>query len=163
MPDLQIPLIETIALLSLRVGVMLAFTPVFSCFPFRRRRVLLVVALSVAIAGALWTPTMPAPDTGAFAFCAGGAEFSFGLLLACGIFCAFAAVAFAGRVLDIQIGFGIGQIFDPVSRAQVPVVTSVFMYSGALIFFSWTAITPRSEGWPTPWTWCRWADSRSTP
>ncbi|WZB69068.1 flagellar biosynthetic protein FliR [Achromobacter xylosoxidans] len=150
-------------MLSLRVGAMLAFTPVFSLFPIpATARVLLVVALSVAIAGALRTPTMLAPDTGTFLALA-ATEFSFGLLLACGIFCAFAAVAFAARVLDIQIGFGIGQIFDPVSRAQVPVVTSVFMYSGALIFFLVDGHHALLRGLAHTWTWCRWADSRSTP
>lgn len=107
-------------MLSLRVGVMLAFTPVFSLFPIpATARVLLVVALSVAIAGALWTPTMPAPDTGAFLALA-AAGFSFGLLLACGIFCAFAAVAFAGRVLDIKSASALARSSIPSAARKCP-------------------------------------------
>ncbi|MGG2424992.1 flagellar biosynthetic protein FliR, partial [Ralstonia pseudosolanacearum] len=30
---------------------------------------------------------------------------------------------------------GIGQVFDPVSRAQVPIMTSVFLYTGVIVFF----------------------------
>lgn len=133
---LQIPSLVTIVLVSIRIGTMLAFTPVFTMFPIpATARVLLVAMLSIAIGAALPAAASTAPiSVGGFIQSA-ALEFSFGLLLACGIFCAFSAIAFAGRALDIQIGFGIGQVFDPISRTQVPIITSIFLYTGVLLFF----------------------------
>ena len=115
---------------------MLAFTPVFTQFPIpASARVLVVLMLSITLAFALPRQASPvAFDLGGF-IQAAALEFSFGLLLAGGIFCAFAAIAFAGRALDIQIGCGIGQVCDPVSRSQVPILTSVFLYTGVVVFF----------------------------
>lgn len=136
MINLQISAVTTILLISIRIGTMLAFTPVFTMFPIpATARVLLVAMLSVVAAAALPATGHPAPSSAGALIQSAALEFSFGLLLACGIFCAFSAVAFAGRALDIQIGFGIGQVFDPVSRTQVPIITSVFLYASVLLFF----------------------------
>lgn len=133
---LQIPPLVTIVLVSIRIGTMLAFTPVFTMFPIpATARVLLVAMLSIAIAAALPGGAQAAPGSVGGFIQSAALEFSFGLLLACGIFCAFSAIAFAGRALDIQIGFGIGQVFDPISRTQVPIITSIFLYTGVLLFF----------------------------
>ncbi|MGV2895819.1 flagellar biosynthetic protein FliR [Achromobacter sp. AGC78] len=131
-----IPTFATVVLVSIRIGAMLAFTPVFTMFPIPTTvRVLLVAMLSFAIASTLPVTALAAPVSVGEFLQSAALEFSFGLLLACGIFCAFSAIAFAGRALDIQIGFGIGQVFDPVSRAQVPIITSVFLYTSVLLFF----------------------------
>lgn len=115
---------------------MLAFTPVFSMFPIpTMARVLLVAMLSIAIASALPIAASVTPISASSFIQSAVLEFSFGLLLACGVFCAFSAIAFAGRSLDIQIGFGIGQVFDPISRTQVPIITSIFLYTGVVLFF----------------------------
>lgn len=115
---------------------MLAFTPVFTMFPIpATARVLLLAMLSVATAAALPATAHSGPSSAGTFIQSAALEFSFGLLLACGIFCAFSAIAFAGRALDIQIGFGIGQVFDPVSRTQVPIITSIFLYASVLLFF----------------------------
>lgn len=133
---LQIPSLVTIVLVSIRIGTMLAFTPVFTMFPIpATARILLVVMLSIAIGAALPVPAPTGPISVGDVIQSAALEFSFGLLLACGIFCAFSAIAFAGRALDIQIGFGIGQVFDPISRTQVPIITSIFLYTGVLLFF----------------------------
>lgn len=136
MPAIDYSFLAVAALVSIRIATMLAFTPVFTQFPIpASARVLVVLMLSITLAFALPRQASPvAFDLGGF-IQAAALEFSFGLLLAGGIFCAFAAIAFAGRALDIQIGFGIGQVFDPVSRAQVPILTSVFLYTGVVVFF----------------------------
>lgn len=132
----QIPTVVTVILVSIRIGAMLAFTPVFTMFPIpATARVLIVAMLSFAIAAALPDTALVTPASAGELIQSAALEFSFGLLLACGIFCAFSAIAFAGRALDIQIGFGIGQVFDPVSRSQVPIITSVFLYTSVLLFF----------------------------
>ena len=132
----ELSAITVVVLISIRIGTMLAFTPVFTMFPIpATARVLLVAMLSVATAAALPATAHPGPSSAGTFIQSAALEFSFGLLLACGIFCAFSAIAFAGRALDIQIGFGIGQVFDPVSRTQVPIITSIFLYASVLLFF----------------------------
>ena len=120
-------------LISIRIATALAFSPLFSAAPVPpMARAALVLAFSVAMACAL--PIAAAP-TAPGAWVAGAVlEFALGLMLACGIACAFAAVALGGRILDIQVGFGIGQVFDPVSRAQVPILTSILLYTGMAVF-----------------------------
>jgi len=48
----------------------------------------------------------------------------------------FAALSFAGRLLDIQAGFGLATLIDPVSRAQSPLIGTMFTYAAGALFFS---------------------------
>ncbi|MFT4171312.1 MAG: flagellar biosynthetic protein FliR [Rhodocyclaceae bacterium] len=59
-----------------------------------------------------------------------------GFSLGLGIHVAFAAFSLGGRLLDIQIGFGIGQVFDPVSRRQVPILTTLFNLTAVVLFYT---------------------------
>jgi len=38
-------------------------------------------------------------------------------------------------LLDIQIGFGVAQVFDPMSQTQLPVLTTAFNQLGIIFFF----------------------------
>lgn len=62
-------------------------------------------------------------------------EVFFGLTLAFGIYTAFAALSFGGRVLDFQMGFGIANLVDPVTKNQEPLLGTVLSLMGVLIFF----------------------------
>src|SRR5688572_13299735 len=53
------------------------------------------------------------------------AEVLTGALMGFALQCAFAAFAMAGQVLDVQMGFGMGSIFDPVTRSNTPVLGTV--------------------------------------
>jgi flagellar biosynthesis protein FliR len=125
-------------LLSLRLAALLLLTPVLYAFNVPpSARVLLVVGLAIALASGL--AVAPAPEAlswnlGQLAV-ACMAEVALGALLALGILTAFAAISFAARLIDVQIGFGIAQVFDPVSRRQVPVLTSAFNQLGVVLFF----------------------------
>ena len=70
---------------------------------------------------------------------AGISEFGLGAVLSLGINIGFAVFTTAGRLLDIQIGFGIGQVLDPVTRQQMPVLTGIFRQLALAAFFSGTA------------------------
>lgn len=67
---------------------------------------------------------------------AGVSEFGLGAVLALGVNMGFAVFTAAGRLLDIQIGFGMGQVLDPVSRQQMPVLTGIFRQLALVAFFS---------------------------
>jgi flagellar biosynthetic protein FliR len=58
-----------------------------------------------------------------------------GATLGLGILLAFGAFTVAGHLLDVQIGFGIAQVFDPVSQRQLPILTSAFNQLAVLVFF----------------------------
>ena len=62
-------------------------------------------------------------------------ELVLGATLAIGILVAFASISVAGRLLDIQIGFGMAQVFDPLTRQQLPILTSAFNQIGVIFFF----------------------------
>jgi flagellar biosynthetic protein FliR len=62
-------------------------------------------------------------------------EAAVGATLGLGILMAFAGFALAGRLVDVQVGFGIAQVFDPTTRARMPVLSSIFALFAAVFFF----------------------------
>ena len=126
-------------LLSLRLGAVLLMTPVLRAANMPPTvRVLLVLGLAAALALGLpassAVPETLARDPGAlFAACV--AEVALGATLALGILVAFAAISFAGGLLDVQVGFGMAQVVDPVTQRQIPILTSAFNQVGVLVFF----------------------------
>jgi flagellar biosynthetic protein FliR len=100
-------------------------------------RVLVVLALAFALALGLpesQTRGLVSMDLGSLiAACA--TELALGATLALAILCAFAAISFAGRLLDVQVGFGMGQVFDPVTQREIPILNSAFDKLGVIVFF----------------------------
>lgn len=122
---------------SLRVAVVLAMTPVLYAMPVPNRvRLLVVMALSWVLAQAL-APSAPPPPAGV-----GGllqmamAELALGATMALGVLLAFAAFSLAGNLLDVQIGFGIAQVFDPVGNRAAPLLVSAFNYVAVIGFMA---------------------------
>ncbi len=149
MPDLT-PLLPfgmawlaKVLLLSVRLGAVFLATPLLAAASVPVTiRVLLVLGLAAALAGALPPVGDAAPDAAGFLLEHPGAllqaaatELVLGATLAVGIHLAFAAFAVAGRVLDIQIGFGLGQVLDPLSNTQLPILTTLFNQLGVIVFF----------------------------
>ena len=56
--------------------------------------------------------------------------------MAFAIHTAFAAISMAGRIIDIQSGFAIGTIYDPLSRKPNPVITSAFGMMAVAFFLA---------------------------
>jgi flagellar biosynthetic protein FliR len=124
-------------LLSLRLGALLLLTPVlYSASIPASVRVMLVIGLAVALALGIPSGGEQFAASGAGAlFEAAMAELALGATLALGIFVAFAAISMAGRLIDVQIGFGIAQVFDPTTQRQIPILTAAFNQVGVLVFF----------------------------
>jgi len=132
------PFFVAVFLLATRIAPVFVMTPVLQAFGVPAIvRVLVVVAMSFALALGLDPALLPSPSS----FTAGGLitamlnEAALGATLAFGVICAFAAISMAGRLIDVQIGFGIAQVFDPVTQRQVPVVQGAFDKVGAVVFF----------------------------
>lgn len=123
-------------LTAVRLGVVLLLSPVLSSLSgLVTVRVFLSLALSVLLVSGLG---LRAP-AGALALLplvlAAVAELVTGLVLAFGVFAAFGAFALAGKLLDIQSGFGIGNVYDPVTRAGAPLFATLLNMVGVVVFF----------------------------
>jgi flagellar biosynthetic protein FliR len=58
------------------------------------------------------------------------------VLLGLGVHVVLSAFALAGRLMDVQIGFGIGSVFDPVSRSSSNAMGALMSVLGVTLFFT---------------------------
>jgi flagellar biosynthesis protein FliR len=128
--------IVAMLLLSARIAALLLMTPLLyaAALPMLVR-VLMALGFACVIAlpfagGAAATPH----DVGAL-FQALLRELAIGATLGLGVLMAFAGFALAGRLVDVQVGFGIAQVFDPLTRTRMPVMSSIFTLFAAVFFF----------------------------
>jgi flagellar biosynthesis protein FliR len=125
-------------LLSVRLGVAVGLSPPFASYGLPALvRVALILALSALVAGAVAQQSgleqlIERPQE---LLVAVAAEGFIGMALGLGVHVVLAAFALAGRILDVQIGFGIGSIFDPVTRASSNVLASLMSVLGVTLFF----------------------------
>jgi flagellar biosynthesis protein FliR len=130
-----VPLLPKLAtgwlLLSLRIGAMLMMTPVFHAgyIPLTVR-VLLILALSLALGWAWGGNAKPPADLWQAAL----TELALGCTLGLGILFAFAAISFGGRLMDVEVGFGMAQVIDPVTRRQIPVLSALLDLLAIVLF-----------------------------
>lgn len=127
-----------VMLLTVRLSVAVGLSPPMSSYGLPSFvRMALVLALAVLSAG-----TTPLPealgglaDDPAGLLGAAATEALIGMMLGLGVHVALAAFALAGRLLDVQIGFGIGSIFDPLTRSNSNVLASLMSLVGVTLFF----------------------------
>lgn len=126
-----------ICLASIRIGMLFILTPIFSSMSrVTTVRVLLTLSLSVLLAANL-APAPQARDLGFGALlAAGAAEVATGGVLVFGVFAAFSAFSVAGSLLDIQSGFSIGSVYDPVTGGGAPVFTTLLNLAAVAMFFA---------------------------
>lgn len=127
-----------VLLLSLRLSAVFLATPILAAASVPVPvRVLFVLALAASLTAAL--PQARAPgvrlDGAGVLLAAAATELALGATLSLGVSLAFAAFSVAGRLVDVQIGFGLGQVIDPVSSAHQPILTSAFGQVGVVVFF----------------------------
>lgn len=126
-----------VLLISLRIAPTLAFAP-----PFTLARVPATIRLMLSIALAGWLVAgHPATSwqqdfwsRGLFLTMVG--ELMLGIALSLSLQLAFAALLTAGRAIDIQAGFGLAVLIDPTTRAQMPLVGTLFSYAAGMVFFA---------------------------
>lgn len=129
--------ILAVALVAIRFGAVLALTPIFgsASLPIHFR-VLFVVGLSALIVSALHLDPTRLPISVSAFLMASLAELVLGALMAFGIFAAFAAFLLAGRIMDIQLGFGVAAIIDPTNRSQAPLLGTILNLLAVTLFFA---------------------------
>jgi flagellar biosynthetic protein FliR len=133
--DIDSAWVISIFLVALRLGTFLIVNPVFSNLSgLVTVRLLFTLALCSAMVASLKLPTSVPLKPGAL-IPAALSEIVVGGALAFGVVAAFAAFSIAGRILDVQSGFGIGSVFDPVTRSGSPIFTTMLNLLAVAVFF----------------------------
>jgi flagellar biosynthesis protein FliR len=123
-------------LVSLRIGVIFMMSPVFTGLNgLVTVRVLLTLMLSaLLVSGLKLAPAATGLQLGPVVLAA-VLELAVGATLAFGVMAAFGAFSLAGKILDIQSGFGIGSVYDPVTRAGAPLFATMLNMLAVVVFF----------------------------
>ena len=135
--DFNVAWISAVLLCATRLSALLLATPVLQAMglPFQVRVTLILVLSLSLVTGMGLAPAAPLSDVGALIGAAIN-ELLTGALMAFGIFAAFAAFSFAGNALDLQIGFNIANVYDPVTRSQAPLLASLLGMLAVVLFFT---------------------------
>lgn len=123
-------------LIAVRLGVILIMTPIYASLSgLVTLRVFLTLSLTVLLVQGLDVrPASIAVELGPLLLAA-VLEVFVGATLAFGVFAAFGAFSVAGKILDIQSGFGLGSVFDPVTRSGAPLFGTIFNLLAVAVFF----------------------------
>lgn len=123
-------------LLSLRLSPALALAPPFS---MTRTPGFVRAMLGLGLAGCLAgsRPGATFADLSAGGLLVGAAaELALGMVFVLALHVMFAALQTAGRMIDVQVGFGLAGVLDPMSGAQSPIVGTLFAYLAGAVFFA---------------------------
>ena len=123
-------------LVSVRVSMVFLLTPLFSIgnLPVRIR-VMFTMALSLMFVLVLQKQQVLTDISVNKVFEIIIYEAFFGLLLAFGVFTAFASFNFGGRILDYQMGFGVASLIDPVTHNQDPLLGTMLNIMAVMVFY----------------------------
>jgi flagellar biosynthesis protein FliR len=135
---LLLPWIVSVALLTVRLTVAVALSPALSAYgtpaTVRIALTLVLAALTFAYRAAVPAAAAWVADP-ALLVLPVLAEVFIGALLGLGVHVVLAALALAGRLMDVQVGFSIGSVFDPVTRTSSNVLGSMTGLLGVTLFF----------------------------
>ncbi|TCS37709.1 flagellar biosynthetic protein FliR [Paucimonas lemoignei] len=124
-----------VILVSIRIGMVLVMTPVLGSTGLPARiKVLFVFAFSAALVSMTGLHLNTAVNNPINLLIAVLNEIVWGGLLGLGLLAAFSAFMVAGRVLDMQIGFGLANLFDPSTRTNAPLL-GVALHLYAIAWF----------------------------
>ncbi|MFY0678096.1 MAG: flagellar biosynthetic protein FliR [Neptuniibacter sp.] len=128
--------VVAIILTFIRLSALLLLTPLFAVakVPVMVRNLFLIALATVFVVGLDITPTS-VPYTLSDFFLAAIHELLTGAVMAFGLFAAFAAFLFGGRLLDFQMGFGVANLIDPATNAQGPLLGTILNVMAVMTFF----------------------------
>ena len=133
---LDLAALAVVFLIALRIGPLFVLAPVFGAVAIPLRvRVFLALSFALVLAAAIKPPPLASLDPAALIVAAAG-EMLLGIAFAFGMFAAFGAFLFGGRVLDLQIGFGVASLIDPATRNQSPLLGTALNLLAVAVFFA---------------------------
>jgi len=133
-----LPWLLSVALLTVRLTVAVALSPALSAYGVPA---IVRIALTLILAALTFAYHGPVPAAADWVAEPGLllipvlAEVFIGALLGLGVHVVLAAFALAGRLLDVQTGFAIGSVFDPVTRTSSNVLGTLLSLLGVTLFF----------------------------
>lgn len=130
-----LPEFQAFLVLISRIGGLLAALPVLSggAIPLKVK-VALILSLGLLLAPMVQLPTVPYDP---LALAAGlVSEMTIGLAIGLAVRLFFSALEVAGELIGIQMGFGVVQLFDPVTAHQTPIIGRFFTLLASLVFLS---------------------------
>jgi flagellar biosynthetic protein FliR len=123
------------ALLAVRIAAATAFTPVLGPAQIPGSvRVILAFVLGAAIVSGLPYPVAAPPDSAWVIVGSMLKELVTGCCLSLGFLSAYAATLFAGRALDVQVGFAVASTLNPASKEPSPLFGTVLSMAGVAVF-----------------------------
>lgn len=133
--DFLFSFIEPVFLISIRLAILFMMTPLFSGISMPpTAKISLILGLSASLAFGLNNSHSSDQLSLKNLFPGVFYEFAIGIVLALTVQVAFAAFSMAAALLDVQIGFGIAQVLDPITHQQTPILTSMFNQIAVLMF-----------------------------
>lgn len=134
--QLELSWLLALTLVSLRLTALLWATPLFALghVPARIKLVLILV-FGAALASLHSAEIASGIDTFGDFFAAAAVELTVGALMAFGLHCAFGAFLFGGRLLDLQMGFGVANLINPSSNEQDPLIGVLLLSVGVMTFY----------------------------
>ncbi|MEW8691989.1 MAG: flagellar biosynthetic protein FliR [Candidatus Thiodiazotropha endolucinida] len=129
-------MITAALLVATRVSPLFLLTPLFAITRVPARvRVLFVLALSAVLTAGIGVVPIEPPATLSGLMHAMVNELILGMILAFGLFTAFGAFLFGGRIIDFQMGFGVANLIDPATQSQAPMLGTVLNLMAVMTFF----------------------------
>jgi flagellar biosynthetic protein FliR len=129
--------LTAVFLVAIRLGPLFVLAPVFGTADIPvRMRVLLTVAFSLALVSATGTRAFDVGNSLGGLLSAAVSELFVGIAFTFGVLAAFAAFLYGGRLLDYQTGFGVANLFDPVTRSQGPLLGTALNLLAIAVFFA---------------------------
>ena len=123
-------------LLAARIAAATVLTPVFGPTQIPAP-VRVMISLGLAAFLLLAIPTsLPPIESGAGLAVATLGELVLGASLAFGFLVAYSATQLAGRVLDIQLGYGAASVLNPTTQTPAPLIGTVFGMAGVAVFLA---------------------------
>lgn len=133
----EVAWVTAVLLVSIRISALFLLTPLFAVAQVPVRvRVILTLAMAVLMVASLDLRSIMVPLNLAQFFSAAIVEFVLGAMLAFGVYAAFAAFLLGGRIIDMQMGFGVASLIDPATRSQAPLLGTVLNLVAVMVFFA---------------------------
>jgi flagellar biosynthetic protein FliR len=124
-------------LLWVRLGTLFFMSPLVSAMKAPATFVMLfTLVLSGLLAGAMPVQVGVALGNPIGLALAVLAEVITGALMGFAVQCGFAAFSMAGNLIDLQMGLGMGSVFNPVTRTNSPVMGSILALFSVAFFFA---------------------------
>ena len=132
----DIQFVTVLLLVFTRLSAIFLLTPLFAVTQVPVNiRILILLGLSATLAVSLQLVPAHTPQSLSMLIDAVIYEFFIGALMAFGLFAAFGAFLFGGRILDLQMGFGVANLINPSTNTQGPLLGTILNLAGVTTFF----------------------------